>query len=378
MERRRRSRSTERRTVKRQRGSSSALDSSPSRKNYFKVQSWMNKSTSQNSGTFSLWKGLDFTRLGINYDTKNLSLEELFSLVENRCNDKIKDMPEVTQLLIRLTKDYFKLSFKNIGIFEANNRTEEDIKLVEDSNCQLNLDINEEIKKLSELIIDRPDNTGTFYKWFLNLKRFHSRDLKRFLYTLCHNYEVKERDYQLLFMKFTEIFLMEPIPGDCCENSTEINGEMFAYGADIKYERPQSTKSFLNVYVNGINKHNEKLYENIDAGKEIRVIDSLSEDLLNKVAKELLLERRNSCFCPGVIGILCCGTKIIFLYCEVTPNHYKAAMEKSEDLGDWYHSIIHFTKAYDYMSAEDRNEIIPYLFWLGYVQSSKYKIFDIS
>lgn len=160
MERRRRSRSTERRTVKRRRGSSSASDSSPSRKNYFKVQSWMNKSTSQNSGTFSLWKGLDFTRLGLNYDTKNLSLEEFFSLVENRCNDKIKDMPEVTQLLIRLTKDYFKLSFKNIGIFEANNRTEEDIKLVEDSNCQLNLDINEEIKKLSELIIDRPDNTG--------------------------------------------------------------------------------------------------------------------------------------------------------------------------------------------------------------------------
>ncbi|CAC5405085.1 unnamed protein product [Mytilus coruscus] len=227
----------------------------------------------------------------------------------------------------QLTKDYLKLSLKNCGTFEANNRTEEDIKLVEDSNCQLNSDINEEIKKLSEFIIDRVDNRG---------------------------------------------------PGDCCESSIEINGEMLVYGADIKYERLQSTKSFLNVYVNKINKDNKKLYENIDEGKENRVIDSLSDDLLEKVAKELLFESHNSCFCPGVIGIFCCGTKIIFLYCEITPSHWKSAVEKKNPSGDGYHSTIHFTKAYDYMSAEDRNEIIPYLFWLGYVQSSKYKIFDIS
>ncbi|CAC5405086.1 unnamed protein product [Mytilus coruscus] len=268
----------------------------------------------------------------------------------------------------QLTKDYLKLSLKNCGTFEANNRTEEDIKLVEDSNCQLNSDINEEIKKLSEFIIDRVDNRGIFYKWYLNLKHFHSFDLKRFLLTLCHNYEVKEKDFQLLFMK----------PGDCCESSIEINGEMLVYGADIKYERLQSTKSFLNVYVNKINKDNKKLYENIDEGKENRVIDSLSDDLLEKVAKELLFESHNSCFCPGVIGIFCCGTKIIFLYCEITPSHWKSAVEKKNPSGDGYHSTIHFTKAYDYMSAEDRNEIIPYLFWLGYVQSSKYKIFDIS
>ncbi|KAK3091208.1 hypothetical protein FSP39_017971 [Pinctada imbricata] len=40
-------------------------------------------------------------------------------------------------------------------------------------------------------------------------------------------------------------------------------------------------------------------------------------------------------------------------------------------------SHILYTRPYDFMDVSDRNEMLEFLFWLGYVQSSAYKALHI-
>ncbi|KAK3107466.1 hypothetical protein FSP39_015199 [Pinctada imbricata] len=102
--------------------------------------------------------------------------------------------------------------------------------------------------------------------------------------------------------------------------------------------------------------------------EEFSINTHLSKEVLGQHGIQLLMERDNSFFAPGVVGIIIIRTKIIFTYLEVTPEHFLKIMEKGEI--DSTEAIIFYTRPFDYLNATDRQEIYEHMFWFGFIQSS--------
>lgn len=185
--------------------------------------------------------------------------------------------------------------------------------------------------------------------------------------------DIGKEDFQWLFTKFSEIFLLKPQPGNLCKRKMKINGETVECEADIRFTCHPSPVGYspptcFVVMVTEIAKENKISVR--DGKIDIHL---LSDKVLGQIGADILFESEFSFFFPGVIGMLCIGTKLIFLYCEI-PGTKLLEMKQNgkleETMGADNH--IHFTKAFDYLVADERNEILDYLFWLGYIQSSGY------
>ncbi|KAK3092985.1 hypothetical protein FSP39_009663 [Pinctada imbricata] len=102
---------------------------------------------------------------------------------------------------------------------------------------------------------------------------------------------------------------------------------------------------------------------------------NLSPEALGHHGIELVMERKDSYFFPGVVGIICSGTKVIFTYLELTQAHYEKIQMKGEKDGMSLKSHISYTRPYDFMDVQDRKELLQPLTWLGYLQSAGYSVY---
>ncbi|KAK3102639.1 hypothetical protein FSP39_012813 [Pinctada imbricata] len=105
------------------------------------------------------------------------------------------------------------------------------------------------------------------------------------------------------------------------------------------------------------------------------IASNISSRVLGQHGIELLMERSDSFFLPGIAGMICMGTKIVFTYLFIKESHYVKILEKGPDIDDTLKSTILYTRPYDYMDMRDRNEILESFFWFGFVQSSAYKAY---
>ncbi|XP_062616906.1 uncharacterized protein LOC134278622 [Saccostrea cucullata] len=102
--------------------------------------------------------------------------------------------------------------------------------------------------------------------------------------------------------------------------------------------------------------------------KEDFSIQSLPEHILGQHGADLILDIDNSVFYPGILGIICLRTKLIFTYLELTEDHINL-IQKGTPMGAKGASI-QYTRPYNYWSPEDRKEIYRTLLWLGHLQTA--------
>ncbi|VDI04785.1 Hypothetical predicted protein, partial [Mytilus galloprovincialis] len=228
-----------------------------------------------------------------------------------------------------------------------------------------------QLKKASEnLDIDKSFQLECIYQYYNSALEFLQFSLPMFL---SKKYDdIRKEDFQWLFTKFSEIFLLKPQPGDLCKRKMKIKREYeIECEADIRFTCHPSPVGYSPptccvVMVTEIAKENTGSSRNGEID-----IHALSDKVLTQMVADLLFESEFSIFYPGVIGMLCIGTKLIFLYCEI-PGTKLLAIKKNGKLEETEKANIQFTRAFDYLVADDRNEILDYLFWLGYIQSSGY------
>ena len=80
-------------------------------------QSWTSRTSDKKFTQASGWHRSDLEDVAVYFNDKNLSIAEMFSLVENRCNNQVSDLPELKKILIKSLKEGFKLSLPEFPDF---------------------------------------------------------------------------------------------------------------------------------------------------------------------------------------------------------------------------------------------------------------------
>ncbi|KAK3093789.1 hypothetical protein FSP39_020252, partial [Pinctada imbricata] len=94
--------------------------------------------------------------------------------------------------------------------------------------------------------------------------------------------------------------------------------------------------------------------------------ERICSNSMGRIGIELLCESAKSVFSPCVLGIACMQTEIIFMYLEISPDHLEA-LYYNKPVND-KRAIIHYTKNFDIMKAEDRVQFVDFMFYLGSLQ----------
>lgn len=92
--------------------------------------------------------------------------------------------------------------------------------------------------------------------------------------------------------------------------------------------------------------------------------DQLDSGVLGRVGSELFAEVPHSVMFPNSLGIICMETKIIFLYLKIQKEPGELLILPLKNKG-----IIHYTKPFDILKAQDRGEVCEILYWLGCAQN---------
>ncbi|KAK3105701.1 hypothetical protein FSP39_003813 [Pinctada imbricata] len=103
---------------------------------------------------------------------------------------------------------------------------------------------------------------------------------------------------------------------------------------------------------------------------------NISNHVLGQHGIELIVERKESHLFPGVLGIICIGTQIIFTFLNITNDHYEEILDDAVDRK--HKASIMYTRPYDFMDEADRNELLEPFFWLGCIQTDRYSVYGPS
>ncbi|XP_061181239.1 uncharacterized protein LOC133189861 [Saccostrea echinata] len=317
----------------------------------------------------SKWKQVDLDALGIFYDQAALPLSTLIARTKQvawrgqmyrmtTTPDHLHTFEEIMKESITLTLPY-ETGPRPVTSVEAVTlvaEIEETREKFFDYSMQVKEKLNLSKEKEKEFLLWQ-SRTHDFLKF---LGKFQE------IRTSC---PVRESQYTNLFMKFSEIFSLQPELGDNRKAHISIGKQEVVSIPDLRFIRyPKHTLGTLlvmltEVKVGGVgDEWRNELPDAFD-------IHMLSTHILGQHGGELLAERHYSFFTPGVLGVICLKTKLIITFMEMTEDHYKC-IEKGLSC-DEKRASISYTKPYDYWNAKDREEIYETLFWLGHLQSSE-------
>ncbi|VDI45761.1 Hypothetical predicted protein [Mytilus galloprovincialis] len=234
------------------------------------------------------------------------------------------------------------------------------------------------------LFTDKHDRLGKrmFLDWSTNTSRFLA-EIKKVLEKLSSPLEVppepirdkiedvilREGVFTSLFMKFAEIFFLQPDFGEHKTISLKIRNKYIGCIPDVRFNQSvqkSEGRSCLLLMLAEVKKDVLKVPDDDDDSKTPWIEKKLKKQVLGQIGSQLLLECWHSVFVPKSLGIVCIGTEIIFLYMDTEFDHYEALM--ANNITDSHRSTIQYTKSFDIMKMEDRNELVDFLFWLGCLQ----------
>ncbi|XP_052087053.1 uncharacterized protein LOC127724194 [Mytilus californianus] len=324
---------------------------------------------------------------------------EIFPLNDRRSRRNLRrntvEIPTCIESLCKFTKEHVNFNLENVDwnkkvslapkfrneLLEFEKEAiidlqEAKILLMEFSEEFLNGETNE-----SGLMTDKLGKR-MFLDWSTNTSRFLS-EIQKVLQKLGLPLEVppepirdkiedvilRESVFTSLFMKFTEIFFLQPDFGENRKISIKIRNKYVGCIPDVRFnQRVQKSegRSCLLLMLAEVKKDALKLADDDDDSKTPWIEKHLKKQVLGQIGSQLLLECWHSVFVPKSLGIVCMGTEIIFLYMDTDFNHYEALM--ANNITDSHRSTIHYTKSFDIMKMEDRNELVDFLFWLGCLQ----------
>lgn len=181
----------------------------------------------------------------------------------------------------------------------------------------------------------------------------------------------KERDpcekiYHTLFMNFSKICLLHPRPHKktfgmfrnkvvTSEPDIHFVQTFTPFGADgspvlitnceVRREDPPDNRRPLKTWI-------EKIF---------------SSHVLGKIGIELLIESYGSFFSPYAVGIACLRSEIMFLFLDISTDHFDVITENMSL--DGKRASIHYTKTFDILKPKDRSEIMDILFYMAAIQT---------
>lgn len=181
----------------------------------------------------------------------------------------------------------------------------------------------------------------------------------------------KERDpcekiYHILFMSYSKICLLHPRPhkktygmfrNKVVMSEPDIHfvqtftpfgadgSPVFIMNCEVKRENPPDKRRPFKTWI-------EKIF---------------SSHVLGKIGVELLIESYGSFFSPYAVGIACLRSEIMFLFLDISIDHFDAITENMSL--DGKRASIHYTKTYDILKSKDRSEIMDIMFYMAAIQT---------
>ncbi|KAK3105948.1 hypothetical protein FSP39_009328 [Pinctada imbricata] len=308
----------------------------------------------------SHWTSRDLKSIGVSYSPDVSEIKHLLSIIQiGRELPVSKELPEIGQTLVELTKEVFNISF-NCKSPRSNLETSQNLEKISNLISGFSSQIESFREQHSRLLLDST-NFRAFCKWSCNIREFFT-DVQSFVIRRGQE-EPTDGMFRHLFMMFSRICLLKPEPGEIHTGSLRMKGQEINAVPDVRFTQ---------------NLHGQPLQIQVVTMAEMKKHDVNEpgpppSKLLSQHAAKLLIEMTSSYFMPAVLGIVCIGTKITFTFLEMDIDVFCKQLLHKTERGHKLHPVIQHTKAYDYMDVDDRTEILEFLFWLGYVQSMGYE-----
>ncbi|XP_078339328.1 uncharacterized protein LOC144627178 isoform X2 [Crassostrea virginica] len=278
--------------------------------------------------------------------------------------EKMGKNKQILDSLVKFIKEKLKRTTElNDPVTEGLARSLRNIKL-----CEKMLEDTE------NSVIDEPDQN---LKWYLSRSLMKIEEFYGELLAFLRNRsfrpkEIAETDFTKLLSKFLEICLLNVdfLPE---KRVMEINGVPTASVPDLRINFNEDQMTVIGVVeVKGMR------LKKVPSDKKFSIQGVLNDRVLGQHAGELLVDHKESTFgVEAVLGILCMQTTILFTLLEVSKDHLRRIVEDGEieqrkqvkrKVGEddaKNSGIILYTKPYDYLKEEDREEVIEFLVWLG-------------
>ncbi|XP_052061634.1 uncharacterized protein LOC127701678 [Mytilus californianus] len=331
----------------------------------------------------SEWKRQELGDVGVHFAQNPTPLSDLLDKLKSQKGTRVT-MPGFTEHLIKFTKEVLPFSLNDIN-------WNKDISICYDREREAMGQIQEVQRNLVDFA-ERSEGEIPFsadklakrllHRWFEDTFDFLI-EVKEMLQklnnpNLSHGVSMedttilKDSAFTHLFMKFTEIFFLKP---EVSENKTvlKIRNKVVGCVPDIGfYEHDgERHRARLLVMLTEVKRDALKKSATEEEDSNLPRIESyLKSGVTGQIGIQLVSECWNSTFCPNTLGIICMSTKIMFVYLEINPEQYEA-LTKNKDLKEKT-SYIQYSKPYDIMKKEDRDQLIDILFWLGCVQKQNF------
>lgn len=91
--------------------------------------------------------------------------------------------------------------------------------------------------------------------------------------------------------------------------------------------------------------------------------DQLDSYVLGQVGSELIAEVQSSAVYPNSLGIVFMETKFFFVYLKMPKEDQEASFPLKN------RGIIHYSRPFEMLKADDRAEVCEFLYWLGCIQN---------
>lgn len=323
----------------------------------------------------SKWTKTDLDEKNIFYNDEACSLDKFVQRVKERACPRRGYLFKCPAEIPDFVKDLMKYT-KEALFFSYDEQLEEDhgkeptlvafheacanLKAFDKYSCEL-MDGYQDLNHVNRKLLSN---------WCMTTEAF-LKFLKLFLSTRMRNEKESEWEGQFreLLMNFSRIFFMTPESGDARKRELEINKVRVSSIPDIHYMKDTSTpKVFDTLLVLCVEVKQAAIDASTLAIRSFKANESIESKVLGQHGGELLLEKTYSAFEPKVLGMICHRSKIIFTYMDLKSSHYKIIVEKGEVTDDKYRCTIYYTRPFDFLIKSDRDEILEFLFWIGYVQ----------
>ncbi|XP_063398593.1 uncharacterized protein LOC134683319 [Mytilus trossulus] len=330
------------------------------------------------------WKREELGDIGVYFAQKPTPLSDLFDKLKSQKGRRVT-MPGFTEQLVNFTKEVLPFSLNDINWNKDVNicydREREAIKQIQEVQRHL-VDFADKSESQSPFSIDKLAKR-LLRRWFEDTFDFLA-EVKEMLEKLnnpmpSHGVPkedrkvLKETAFTHLFMKFTEIFFLKPEVGENKKTVLKIRNKVVGCVPDIRFYEHDVEGRWSHLLVMLTEVKRDALMKKSDGEEDAKfpwIESHLKSGVLGQIGIQLVSECWNSTFCPNTFGIICMRTEIMFLYLEMNPEQYEA-LTKNKDL-QGKTSCIQYSKSFDIMKKEDRDQIIDILFWLGCVQKHNF------
>ncbi|XP_061181516.1 uncharacterized protein LOC133190061 [Saccostrea echinata] len=342
---------------------------------------------SQSKGeSVSNWKIHKLDKLGLSYKNHTSNFQDFFKVVKKfgfgpLSEEKKSILESLTELI---KKAMSKTSF-NIRRKENAEYCKGELK-----SC---IEVTEEIKPLWDNLVTEGKLTWYHTQILVHLLNFYEQ-FTLFLRTRCvaNTCPPVEANYTALLASFVEIFLLRAKQGGEFKSIVNINGVPTSAAPALRLVNVGSLQDIernLCLCVIAVVEV-KRTAKRSGSSEKFDIHSALWDDVLAQHAGELLLEYQNTqyaskdCDTKVILGFICLETTLIFTWLELSDIHYADIKEgnllqddsKDEDekeIKDKKESgKISYTKPYDYLLKEDREQILDFLYELAFQSEERF------